>query len=135
MLLLNNLQDVGLLLLRIAIGIIFIYHGFPKIRKSKEMANSMGKPNMSGFLIFLGTAETLGGIATILGLLTQIANIGFIIVMLGAIYMKKYKWNVPFFAMDKTGWEFDFLLLVAAAALVLLGAGSYSVDAAIRLFP
>ena len=135
MLLFDGLQDVGLLILRIFIGWIFIYHGWPKVIGGKKMAADMGKPQMGWFMIFLGIAETLGGLAAIAGFLTQPANIGFILVMLGAIGLKAFQMKVPFSSHDKGGWEFDFIILGAAIALVLLGAGNYSVDALIGFWP
>ncbi len=114
---LNNFQNYGLLLLRIIIGAIFIIHGWSKI-KSKT----------SKFFVFLGVAEAVGGIASVLGFLTQFANIGFLIIMLSAIYMKKFKWNVKFVEQEKMGWEFDSLILAAAIILIILGAGSLSLD-------
>lgn len=78
--------------------------------------------------MFLGIAETLGAAASITGFLTQFAGIGFSLIMFGAIYMKKFKWGVNFTAEDKTGWEFDSLVLAAAIILILFGAGSISLD-------
>ncbi len=135
MLFLNGLEDMGLFVLRIFMGFIFMYHGLPKLKSGKQMAAGMGKPHWGAFLIFLGVAETFGGLATIAGFLTQFANLGFILVMLGAIYLKVAAWKVPFSAHDKLGWEFDFVILGAAIALVLLGAGNFSVDALIGFWP
>ena len=135
MVLFDGLQNVGLLLLRIIIGLIFVYHGWPKVKGGKKMAAQMGKPKMGGFMVFLGIAETLGGIATMLGFLTQIANLGFIIIMIGAIMLKINQMKVPFSAYDKTGWEFDLMILGGALALTLIGAGSVSIDNAIGLWP
>ena len=115
MLLTLPFQDYGLLLLRIIVGAIFIVHGWSKI-KAKS-----GK-----FFVFLGAAETLGGIASVLGFLTQFANIGFLIIMLSAIYMKEFKWNVKFVEQEKMGWEFDAIILAATVILIILGAGSLS---------
>ncbi len=47
-----------------------------------------------------------------------------IIVMLGAIYHKMFKWNTPFSALDKMGWEFDLVLLAANLAILLSGGGA-----------
>lgn len=122
--LLENLGDVGLLILRIALGIIFLYHGWMKVKNPKAT-----KAQMGSFMVFIGIAELLGGIAVLFGFLTEFAAIGLAIIMLGAIYKKVFEWKTPFTAMDKTGWEFDLILLVAALALLFTGAGQYSADA------
>ena len=114
---LNAFQDYGLLLLRLIIGAIFIIHGWSKI-----------KAKTGKYWVLMGVAETLGGIASVLGFLTQFANIGFLIIMLSAIYMKKFKWNVKFVEQEKMGWEFDSIILAAAIILIILGAGSISLD-------
>lgn len=127
LLFLDGLQDLGLLALRIVLGVVFLYHGLPKLKMSAEMAKAMGKP--TSFVILLGLVESISGLALIIGFLTQIAALLLGIVMLGAIYHKIKLWKVPFVAMDKAGWEFDLVLLAIAIALLLLGAGSISFDA------
>jgi putative oxidoreductase len=110
--------DAGILLLRLPIAIIFLVHGVKKLD---------GK--MGGFMRFIGVAETLGGLAILLGFLTQLAALGLAIIMLGAIYKKIVEWKVPFTTMEKMGWEFDLVILGACAALMTLGSGLYGVDA------
>jgi len=73
-------------------------------------------------------AEPIGALAMAVGFLTQWAALGFIIIMLGAINFKINKWKSPFSAQDKTGWEFDFIILAANTAILLLGAGALSLD-------
>ena len=131
----SGLENYALLLLRIFIGWIFIYHGWPKLVGGKKMASQMGKPKMGGFLTFLGFAEILGGLATLIGLLTQLANIGFVIVMVGAITTKITQMKVKFSSHETTGWEFDFILLGVAIALIIFGAGSISIDAMLKFWP
>ena len=118
------LEDYGLLALRIALGIIFLYHGYPKIKNPKMMAQTFGNT----FPLVLGLVEFAAGILILLGLYTQFAAIAFIIIMLGALYYKITKWKISFFAQNTTGWEFDLLILAASIALLSLGAGAYSID-------
>lgn len=134
-LLFSGLEDWGLLVLRIFIGVIFLYHGWSKLLGGRKMAAGMGKPQMGGFLVFLGLSEFLGAIATVIGFLTQIASLGFAIIMIGAIFMKTIKWKTPFSAQDKSGWEFDFLILGVAITLILIGAGNISIDALLNFYP
>ncbi len=120
------LEDYGLLALRIALGIIFLYHGYPKIKNPEMMAQiSGGNKNIP---MILGFFEFVSGLLVLFGLYTQFAVIVFIIVMLGALYFKIEKWKIPFFAQNTTGWEFDLLILAASIALLFLGAGQYSLD-------
>ena len=129
MLIPTNLPDLALLILRIALGVIFIYHGFPKLKNAKGVAQAMGMS--TAFVLLIGLMETLGGIGALLGIFTQVAGILIGLVMLGALKLKLFKWKVPFSAHDKMGWEFDLILLAVALALLFLGAGAYSVDAAL----
>lgn len=109
--------DWGLLALRVFLGIIFLYHG------GKKLDGKMG-----GFMTFIGICEFIGGIALILGFLTQLAALGIGIIMIGAGYKKMNEWHVPFAANDKTGWEFDFALLGMCIALFFMGGGLYALD-------
>lgn len=118
-------NDVGLFLLRIAIAIIFFYHAFPKLSKAKEMSGMIGMP--AGMIFMLGMMEAAASLGMVLGVYTQLSALILAIVMVGAIGMKKMKWGVSFAAMDKAGWEFDFILLFANIAILLGGSGSIGI--------
>ncbi len=115
-------SNLGLLVLRLAVAIIFIYHSLPKLKNSKMMAQGMGMP--AWFVLLLGLVEFFSSAALILGVYMNIAPALLALVMVGAIYFKIAKWKVPFYARDKMGWEFDFILLAANLALLTVGAGS-----------
>ena len=91
------------------------------------MAEMMGMPQMAMMPVVLGLVELLAGIGIILGFYTQLAALLLAIIMLGAIFVKKMKWRVSFAAMDKTGWEFDLILLAANIAILLTGGGSINI--------
>jgi uncharacterized membrane protein YphA (DoxX/SURF4 family) len=90
------------------------------------MAQMVGMP--AGMIFMLGTVELLSSLGLILGFYTQLAALLLAIVMVGAIGMKTMKWGVPFAAMDKTGWEFDLILLAANIAILLGGGGSIGIQ-------
>lgn len=115
--------DLGLFILRLAVAIIFLYHGLPKLMKAGMMGQMMGMP--SGMVFMLGMVETLSSIGLIFGVYVQLASILLSIVMVGAIYFKTAKWKTGFAAMDKTGWEFDFILLASNLAVFFTGGGYY----------
>lgn len=100
--------------LRLAVGVVFIVHGWPKVKRPQGIAQALGVP--SGVGRIQGLLEILAGLALILRVYLHVAGLVISIVMLGAIYMKKFRWKTPFTAHTTTGWEFD---------LVLLGAGLY----------
>ena len=119
------MNDLALLILRIGLGILFILHGWPKIK------NPTGMKGMVGTLpsILSAIAEFLGGLGVLFGLLTQIAALGIFFNMLVALYFHKFKWNDVFIGKEKFGYEYPFILCLVALALVLMGAGAYSLDA------
>lgn len=125
---LTEYNDTGLFILRIAIGIIFLYHGVPKLKNPKAMAAMMGMPNMAMGPVLLGLVEILSALGLVLGFLVQLSALLLGVVMVGAIFMKVTKWRVPFGAMDKTGWEFDLILLAANLAVLLSGGGSVAIQ-------
>lgn len=118
-------NNVGLFVLRITIGIIFLYHALPKLRGARMMSQAMRMPAIMIFM--LGMVEFASSLGVIFGIYTQIAALFLSVVMLGAIYFKTMKWHVPFAAMDKTGWEFDLILLAANITLLLGGGGSIGI--------
>ena len=121
--------DYGLLILRIGLAATFFAHGIRKQAMWKMQSSPQTSPLMLSILRFLSVAEPLGAAAVITGLLTQIAALGFCCVMVSAIFLKMTKWNQPFLNQDMSpGWEFEFIILCAALALFLLGAGAFSLD-------
>lgn len=127
--LLHTYGDGGLLALRIALGAVFIYHGLPKLKHPSAVAAGIGLPLW--FAVLLGLGETLGGLGVLLGFLTELSSLVLAVVMLGALYFKIAKWGMPFSALDKTGWEFDLVLLAAAILLMTMGPGRIAVEAVI----
>lgn len=123
---LNQYSDIGFLILRLAVAIIFIYHALPKLKGAKMMSQAMGMP--AGMIFVLGLVELASSLGMILGLYIQLAALLLAIVMIGAIYFKIAKWRMPFAAMDKTGWEFDLILLAANIAILLSGGGSIGIQ-------
>ena len=107
----------GLFLLRLAVGVIFIYHSTPKLRDAKSMAPGFGW--MPGQVLALGVVEFIGSIGLIGGLAVKFSAFLLSIIMLGAIYHKIKKWHVPFMSHNSTGWEFDFVILSALLTIYL----------------
>ena len=106
-----------LFFLRLVVAIIFIYHSMPKLKNAKEMAAGIGWPANRvfalGFIEFISSLGLLGGIAV------KLSSVLLITIMVGAIYYKVKKWNIPFMAKNGTGWEFDLVLLAANLTIYL----------------
>ncbi|MCX6733377.1 MAG: DoxX family protein [Candidatus Peregrinibacteria bacterium] len=125
---LHQYGDIALFVLRVAVASVFVVHGMWKIENGKQMASNLGMSGSGWFFVALGVAEFFGSLALLSGFLTQIAAIGLGVIMLGAIYFKGFKWGVKFTAHDKTGWEFDLVILAACIAILILGAGKIALD-------
>lgn len=106
-----------LFFLRFGVAAIFIYHAVPKLKDAKMMANAMGWS--VGQVIGLGIIEFMSALAILGGIGTRFASLALMAVMVGAMYYKIKKWNIPFSANDKTGWEFDFILFLANLTIYL----------------
>src|ERR1700747_2076398 len=91
---LARFTDLGLLLMRLMIGLVFVNSGYGHLKDPATRAKSIGmsKP----FTIFLGAAEIAGALGVALGVLTQLAAFGLIIIMLGAIQKKVFVWHTGF---------------------------------------
>ncbi len=123
---LHHFSDWGLLALRLGIGTVFLAHGSQKRAMWSTQPSAQMPAGLLSLLRVLSIAEPLGGLATLVGLLTQAAAAGFILVMLGAIRLKVQQLHKGF--TGEGGWEFEFLLLVGAIALLFLGAGKVALD-------
>jgi putative oxidoreductase len=118
---------LGLFILRLATGAIFIYHGWPKLSSPAGIIGFFGKigiPAPEFFVPFVGFVEVVGGLCLILGLITRFWAAGLAIDMAVAILAAK--------GLAKfTGYEFELLLLAVSLFLFFHGAGRWSVDARI----
>ena len=65
-------------------------------------------------------ADALG---VALGVLTQVAALGLILIMLGAIQKKLFVWHTGFWGDKTYGWHYDLLLLVANLVILTTGGG------------
>jgi putative oxidoreductase len=125
-------SEWGFLALRIAMGVIFIVHGWPKITGARGMAAGLGggeaKPALVGMLTIQGVVEAGGGVLLILGVLTQLVTLAFMVIMTGAIWFKVTKWKTGFMAQQTTGWEFDLVLLAGNLLLFFTGPGEIAIQ-------
>jgi len=115
--------DIGLLLLRLMVAVVFLDSGWNHLKNPAERSKSIGAS--TGFTVFLGSAEVLGGLGVALGILTQLAAIGLILVMLGAIQKKIFVWKIGFWGGRAYGWHYDLMLLVMNLAILLTGGGRF----------
>lgn len=123
---LSQFSDLAFFVLRLAIAAIFIYHALPKLKNSEQMGQAMGWS--SGNVLVLGLVEFVSSLGMISGLYIQVAALMLAAVMIGAIYFKIVKWNAPFSAMDKMGWEFDLILLAASIFILVSGGGAIGIQ-------
>lgn len=120
----NAKHDIGLLLLRIGVGVIFIVAGWGKltgIEGVQGFFGDLGIP-MAGLMAWVvAIVEFVGGIMVLLGAYAKIPYLLLAFIMVVALLT------------TKLGGEFsaarlDLMLLITNLALFLIGSGSYSVD-------
>jgi len=118
---------IALLALRLVAGPAFVLHGWPKIQNAFGW---MGDAVPGWLQALAAFAEFGGGIAILVGLLTQLAALGIACVMLFAIFMVHLPKGDAFVGQDGS-WELPAVYLAIMVALMLRGAGSFSLDARI----
>ena len=123
---LNSLQPLGLLVLRVALGVIFFFHGYPKLAHSGAgMQGFFVQHGLPGYFVYIaGIVEVFGAILLVLGLFTRAAA------LLLAIEMGVAIWKVHssggYLAVHN--YEFPLALLAGSFALATVGAGLVSLD-------
>ncbi len=138
--LMGTSNDVALTILRVILGVVFFAHG---AQKMLGWFGGYGFHGTMGFLTHLMPApvaflvictEFFGGLGLIVGLLTRIAALGIAGEMVGAIFLV----HLPngFFmnwmgTQKGEGIEYHLLVIATGAALLLRGAGAFSVDHAL----
>ena len=117
---LGRFTDFGLLVLRVMVAIVFFDSGRRGFFQAEERSKSVGMSK--GLTRFLGLAEMAGALGVAFGVLTQLAAVGLIVIMLGAIYKKLFVWHSGFWGKDGLGWNYE-LLFVAMNLVILFTAG------------
>jgi putative oxidoreductase len=74
-------QDLGLLALRLMVACVFFWSGLSHARDPKGRGESIG--SSAGFALFLGIAEMAGAVGVALGILTQFAALGLMLLVTG----------------------------------------------------
>jgi putative oxidoreductase len=115
--------DYALILLRLMVGLVFIDSGYDDFRDIDARSKNIGLPR--GPTIFLAVAELLGGIAVIIGLLTQLAAIGLILIMLGAIQRKIFVWKTGFWGKDGLGWNYECIFISMLLVILCTNGGRF----------
>jgi putative oxidoreductase len=122
---------IGPLILRLALGVTFVAHGREKLRDPAGFAGFLRQihvpfPLFNAWLVVL--LETVGAVLLMLGLATRLIALGLAIDMIVALATVRIG-KAPFTSGGKGGgWDFEFVLLAAALALVFMGAGRFGLD-------
>ena len=118
--------DFAPLFIRIGVAAVFVVHGYPKLftqfSGTVQFFESISLKPAKFWVVVVGVVEFFGGLAVALGFLTQLAALLIAVDMVGATVLVKFKQRFV------GGWEFDFVLLTSAVALMLIGAGPFSID-------
>jgi putative oxidoreductase len=123
---LNSLQPLGLLALRMCLGLIFFSHGYPKLAHAGAgMQDFFVQHGLPGYFVYIsGVLEVFGALLLVLGLFTRAAA------LLLAIEMGVAIWKVhstgSYLAVHN--YEFPLAMLAGSFALATVGAGSLSLD-------
>lgn len=133
--------DVGLLLLRVVVGLLLVGHGLQKLtgwfggpgrEGNARFLASLGYRNTHGLTWVHGLAETIGGLLIAVGLLLPLAAAAVIAVMVNAavaVHAPKGLWS------QNGGYEYPLVLGVSSAALALTGGGRFALEALIGWAP
>ncbi|MCY9663404.1 DoxX family protein [Paenibacillus alginolyticus] len=126
---------LGLLIIRLVIGLSFAAHGTQKVfgwfggygpKGTGGFFDSIGiKPGVL-MAVLAGLAEIAGGLLFAAGLWTPLGAALIVLIMLGAIikvHAKNGYW------VTSNGFEYNLTLIAIAVGVALIGAGEYSLDA------
>jgi putative oxidoreductase len=121
--------EVGILVLRIAVGIVMVAHGLPKIFWKREVFNKKWKKEY-GFplrsVLLTGFIQVAGGLAIITGIFTQLFSLILAMNMLVATYISIWNHGEPFLSTPEgKGWDVNLLLVGALITLIFLGGSDW----------
>jgi len=124
-------QDVGVLILRLVLGLTLAAHGYNKffgggrIPGTARWFESIGMRYGTFQAVTAATTEITAGLGLAVGLLTPIPAAGFVALMFVAAFTV-HRHNG--FFIVKEGWEYNLVLALSAVGVATVGAGRYSLD-------
>jgi putative oxidoreductase len=131
----ENIQPYGYPIIRFAVGVVFMYHGYAKLFHgfavvvATHILAPMGFPIPGVLAYYLGILELFGGAALALGLFTRPIALLFAIEM---IFVVKWHFaNGYMFTSAHGGYEFPLLMLALYIGIFFTGSGRCSIDRAI----
>ncbi|HZX27436.1 MAG TPA: DoxX family protein [Telluria sp.] len=130
----QHLDDAGKLILRAALAVLILFHGVSKLIGGVAFITGMvaqhGLPSALGYLVYVG--EVLGPLMVLFGLWARIGALFIAGNMVVAILLVHT--GELFTKASTGGWalELQGMYLATAVAVMLLGAGRYSVQGAAR---
>lgn len=119
----------GAFALRVSLGIMFIAHGLLlkyftfTLGGTAQFFESIGYPGFLAYVVF--AAETLGGLALIMGFQTRLVSFALIPILIGASMV--HLPNGWVFSAEGGGWEYPVFLIVASVVQGLLGGGAFAI--------
>ena len=120
----EGMASLGLLILRVAAGILMMTHGWSKIQNFEGMVQSGFDPVGMGAtlsVVMLIGAEFIAALFIVLGLLTRLSAVPLIVAMSVAAFVAH--------ASDPLQVkELSLIYLTIFATLLITGAGKYSLD-------
>ena len=123
---LKKLEPFTLLLLRLGLALVFIYHGYPKLFGDRDkFVEAFASNGLPAYAVYLtGAIECFGGVALALGLLTPVAGLLLFLDMCAAMW--KYNFNEGIYAVRE--YELPLTLGLACLVVAVTGSGRFSLD-------
>lgn len=122
--------DLGILLIRIALGLVFINAGWMKMQMADVVVPGFAAIGIPAFLTYIVMyAEFIGGILLILGVFVR--YVGVVLAVIMAVATFKVHWAAGF-SMANNGYEYTMVLGLAALSLVFLTGGKYTLVRLVR---
>lgn len=124
------LQILAPFLLRVAIGVMFIWIGYSYLFKDREaliLQVSKRFPKLGKFSVLSGGVfEIITGVFLVAGLLTQIAAIVGVLIAIDALFVKFFYKELD--KVMKYSKMFYILVLIISLSLIVSGAGAFAID-------
>src|SRR5262249_38444310 len=118
------------LLLRLALAVISIYHGWDLVGGEGHNWGTSWNPSLPPVgQAAVAWGELIGGLALAVGFLTRLAAAGIAVIMIGAIATVHWPNG---FDLRHGGFEYNFAILVMCAALIVGGGGTWGGDGLFR---
>jgi len=120
----GNQKDWSLFILRFALGLVFFYHGMPRLTNPSRVAYRSAIPKFKTVVLLFGIVEVFFGLALLFGVYEKLAALALFNIIIVSAFIRGFQVKPKFSVDGITTWEFEVVFAAAILVIFINGGGN-----------